>query len=82
MTTETQRRIKEERKLHAIHTLDKLGIKYQSKNQDLHFIIQCDSEVEIHFWPTTDKAWFPKLQQKGKGLNKVLEWVKQEEQSS
>ena len=50
----------------------KENIKFSEHNQSTHFIIYIFGNQEVDFWPTSQKWWFRKAKENGRGLQNLL----------
>ena len=57
--------------------LDKVGIDYESKNNDIHLIV-CNKDELIDFWPSTGK-WIPRGGTANRGVLELIKLIKDKE---
>ena len=60
----------------ATKTLFSENISFTEHNQRTHFIIYLFGNPEVDFWPTSQKWWFRKAKEKGRGLENLLNLLK------
>lgn len=72
------RQIKRNKKLsnliYSTDLLDKKGIKYESKNDGIHLIVECGSWF-VDFWPSTGKYRCRGSKKHGRGIRELLKYI-------
>ena len=63
---------KSERTDIAREAFRKENIEFSEHNQSTRFIISILGNPEVDFWPTSQKWWFRKAKEKGRGLQNLL----------